>query len=174
MNPNTLFSIKNISCGYKIKNKSHQICFANSLEFKKGCFSAIIGSNGSGKSTFLKSLSRQLNLLDGEIYLDGKLLTEYSVSQLAKKIAIVLTDRPSTGYLCVYEVIALGRYPYRSFFGQLSNNDKIQIEKALYQTKLEKLAYQKASTLSDGEFRRLMTARAIAQESEIILLDEKK
>lgn len=131
-----------------------------------------MGKNGSGKSTLLATLSGALRPVNGKIEIHGSELSKYSPAARSQLLSIVLTDRPDTGYLTLYETVALGRSSRVSFSGRLRPSDKAIIEQALTETGLIQLAHRRAGDLSDGEFRRLMVARAIAQQTPVMLLDE--
>ena len=120
------------------------------------CF---LGSNGVGKSTLLRTLAGVQPPLNGKVLLDKKPLHSYSLTERAKKISLVLTDRTSGGNLSVFELIALGRHPHTSWTGNLSRKDYQKIEEAISLTHTEKLADQKVYTLSDGQRQKVMIAR---------------
>ena len=164
--------IDNLTVGYKEKNKIKIIANNISLNIKRGSFVAIIGKNGIGKSTLLKTISKVLKQLNGSITINGKNINEYSYRELAKTISLVLTERLPESQLTVLELIALGRQPHTNWIDTLSKIDIEKIEWAIKETNLEKLRDNRIDELSDGQLQRVLIARALAQDTEIIILDE--
>lgn len=142
------------------------------IELEQGKILTLIGPNGAGKSTILKSITRQLPLIGGCVYLAGKSLTQWPARELAKQAAVVLTDRIRPELMTCSEVVAMGRYPYTNMFGKLMPEDVAAVERALDRVHGRELAQQDFATLSDGQRQRIMLARAICQEPQIIILDE--
>ncbi len=137
-----------------------------------GEISAIIGINGIGKSTLLRTVGKVQPKLSGTIYLNDKNLKDYNALELASKISVVLTEPLASKNLTVLELISLGRQPYTNWIGKLSNKDKAKIQEAIAMVELAELQYKKCHELSDGQLQRVMIARALAQDTAIILLDE--
>ena len=133
---------------------------------------SIVGVNGIGKSTLLRTLANMQPALNGIVYLNNKKVSDYSSFQLANTISIVLTEAPSSKNLSVLELITLGRHPYTNWIGTLSENDKKIIQNAIDITEIEDLVNYKCMELSDGQLQRVMIARALAQDTPLILLDE--
>lgn len=142
------------------------------LHVKKGEILTLIGPNGVGKSTILKSIIRQLSLIAGTVSVDGKELSAYAPKELAKKMAIVMTERIHPERYTCYDVVATGRYPYTGKMGMLQKEDEEKIEEAMRQVQVEALRDQDFERISDGQRQRVMLARAICQEPEILVLDE--
>lgn len=142
------------------------------LTVRRGEILTLIGPNGSGKSTILKSLIRQLRLIAGVVVLDGKPIAKWSGSELARKLSIVMTERVKPAWMSCWEVVATGRYPYTGRMGILSPEDRAKVDDALRLVHAEDLANRPFERISDGQRQRLMLARAICQEPEIIVLDE--
>ena len=142
------------------------------LHVKKGEILTLIGPNGVGKSTILKSIIRQLSLIAGTVSVDGKELSSYAPKELAKKMAIVMTERIHPERYTCYDVVATGRYPYTGKMGMLQKEDEEKIEEAMRQVQVEALGSQDFERISDGQRQRVMLARAICQEPEILVLDE--
>ena len=159
---------ENLTIGY---NKKPLIKDIN-IAVKRGEIVTLIGPNGAGKSTLLKSLSRQLEPIEGSVYLDDKKLSEMSGSDLSKKVAILFTDRIKGEMMNCYDVVATGRYPYTGYFGVLSSKDKEIVENTMKLVKVEELREKDFKKISDGQRQRIMLARALCQEPEIVLLDE--
>lgn len=142
------------------------------LEALKGQLICLLGPNGSGKSTILRSLSGLLAPVHGTIYLKGQLLPQLKLNELAKTLAVVLTERISPGLMTVFEIAAMGRYPYTGFFGRLSESDINKTWEALRLVNAENIAERYFNELSDGERQKALLARALVQEPELIVLDE--
>ena len=142
------------------------------FQVSKGKLVALVGANGIGKSTLLRTLAKIQEPLFGEILLQNKLLHSYSNAALAKEISLVLTEQLPSKNLTVIELIALGRQPYTNWIGNLSTYDHSIIKNALKKTNLEELKDRKCYTLSDGQLQKVMIARALAQDTSMIILDE--
>ena len=142
------------------------------MDIEKGEIVSLIGPNGSGKSTILKSIASQLLPVSGSILLSGQSLTEVEGRDLAKRRAVVLTERIKTELLTCYDVVASGRYPYTGRFGQLTEKDEEKVEEAIGLMNAKTLGPRLFSTLSDGQKQRVLFARALAQEPELLILDE--
>lgn len=162
------FHTDRLSVGYDGKALIHDI----SIGIDKGKILTLIGPNGAGKSTILKSITRQLETICGTAYIDNRNISRYSAKEMAKKSAVVLTDRIRPELMTCAEVVAMGRYPYTNFFGKLTPTDVDKVERALARVHALELAGQDFTTLSDGQRQRVLLARAICQEPEIIILDE--
>ncbi len=163
-----LLETKNLSIGYGDKVLHSKL----NLSLEKGSVTAILGVNGSGKSTLIKTLSGFISPLHGEIFINDKNINSYSKTELASLLSVVLTDREINGGLRVEEVVAMGRYPYTNFFGQLTTNDNNIIAAALNNVGITHLRNTFIAELSDGERQKVMIAKSLAQEAEIIILDE--
>lgn len=133
---------------------------------------AIVGVNGIGKSTLLRTLGNVQPKLSGEIGLKGKSLELYRSNELATEISLVLTEPIASKNLTVLELISLGRQPYTNWIGSLSNTDKEKIKTAIIMVDLKELQHKKCYELSDGQLQKVMIARAVAQDTSIMLLDE--
>lgn len=137
-----------------------------------GRLTCLIGTNGVGKSTLLRTLAAFQPALSGEVLIDGKPITQYSRRELARKIGVVLTERTASGTLTAFEVAAMGRSPYTGFFGTLSTADRQTVTDSLRLVGIESLAQRSIATLSDGERQKVMIAKALAQQTSVIFLDE--
>ena len=142
------------------------------LEVIKGHVVCLLGPNGSGKSTILKTLSALLSPVKGAIYLHGEKLPEIKRRALAKMLAVVLTERFNAGYLSAFDVAAMGRYPHTGFLGGLKEKDREEVWSCLRMVHAEDIAMRIYNELSDGEKQKILLARALAQEPELIILDE--
>lgn len=133
----------------------------------------LFGPNGAGKSTLMRTLAGFIPPLAGEIVMDdGRNLAQLSARQRARTIGVVLTDRPDIRNITVRELVAMGRQPYTNFLGTLTKTDRQAVEEAISMTGIEDLASRDMHTLSDGERQKAMIAKALAQQTPVILLDE--
>ena len=139
---------------------------------RAGQILALIGPNGAGKSTILKSISRQLAPLAGTVFLQGKALTELPRQQLAQTMSILMTQRLETEWMRCIDVVESGRYPYTGRLGILSDDDRNIAQEALRLVHGEALAQRDFRQLSDGQRQRILLAKAICQEPEVLILDE--
>ena len=162
------FELSNLSVGYNKKTLIHDIC----LDIKKGEIVTLIGPNGAGKSTILKSITRQLEIIGGQVMFDSEEIRSISYKDLSTKMAVVLTDRLKTELLTCHDIVATGRYPYTGRLGILSHEDEDKVDKALAMVNAQELGNRDFNAISDGQKQRILLARAICQEPEIIILDE--
>ncbi|MET7027793.1 ABC transporter ATP-binding protein [Sediminicola luteus] len=172
IDPHIAISTKDLTIGYQ--NKKERISIAKDVIFslQQGELTAIVGINGIGKSTLLRTIGRVQPKLAGEILLDGNELESYDPLALASKISVVLTEPIASKNLTVLELISLGRQPYTNWIGTLTNLDKEKIVKAINMVQIEDLQHKKCYELSDGQLQKVMIARALAQDTNIMLLDE--
>ena len=143
-----------------------------SLQAERGRILAFIGPNGAGKSTLLKTLAGQLAAQSGAVLLDGKTLTTYTPNARARKLALMLPHMARTELTTCFDVAAAGRYPYTGRLGILSDEDKQQVRDALHLVQADELAARDFTKISDGQRQRVLLARAVCQQPEILLLDE--
>jgi len=142
------------------------------LAIEKGKFIALLGKNGIGKSTLLRTVSKVQNQLAGDVFLNDKNLNEFSNKELATNLSLVLTERLPESQLTVFELIALGRQPYTNWIDTLSEIDIEKINVAIQLTEVEHLKDHRFYELSDGQLQRVLIARALAQDTDVIILDE--
>ena len=161
-----LLTTQNLSIGYHNKVLHASL----SLALKKNNLVGLIGQNGVGKSTLIRTLIGLQPKLAGMIYFDDQPVEDYS--GLAKSISIVLTGKPETLNLSVVELLALGRHPYTGWLGYLKSDDKKKIEEALSLMEINYIANKKLFELSDGQLQKAMIARALAQDTDVMILDE--
>ncbi len=162
-------TLSHLSVGYKV---GHAVVSDINLTLQSGKLASLIGANGVGKSTLLKTLTGFLPKLEGSLLLDGKDISEFSQRALARQISIVLTQKPDVQNLTVEEIVGLGRSPYTGFFGKLHANDQQIVDESITAVGIEKLKNRMIQTLSDGERQKVMIAKALAQQTPIIFLDE--
>ncbi len=142
------------------------------IDLNKGEILCLLGPNGCGKSTILKTITDHIKLIDGSITVLGRDLNALPNKDRAKEMSVVLTERIAPDLMTAEEVVATGRYPYTNHFGKLTNEDKKIINESIETVDGEKLKYKEFQSLSDGEKQRVMIARAICQQSDIMVLDE--
>lgn len=164
----TLISADRLSVGYGRK------VIVNGIEFevKQGEILTLIGPNGAGKSTVLKTIAGYLKRLDGTVMVGNRDMLEFSEKEMAKRLSVVLTERISPELMTCREVVETGRYPYTGSFGLLTEKDRAVVEKAIEKVSMQDYADVDFSSVSDGQRQRVMLARAICQEPEILILDE--
>lgn len=167
-----ILETKGLEIGYFNKKKVLSIAKEINIEINKPKFISLIGKNGIGKSTLIRTLSNTQEIINGEIKIDGKTINSYTNKELSKKIAIVLTEKIPPNNLNVYNLIALGRQQYTNWIGKLTDEDKIEINNAIEACNIQNLVSHKINALSDGQYQKVMIARAIAQQTEMIFLDE--
>ncbi|MBQ8782136.1 MAG: ABC transporter ATP-binding protein [Oscillospiraceae bacterium] len=164
----TIISADGLSVGYGRKVIVDGIEF----EVKQGEILTLIGPNGAGKSTVLKTIAGYLKRLDGTVMVGNRDMLEFSEKEMAKKLSVVLTERISPELMTCREVVETGRYPYTGSFGLLTEKDRAVVENAIEKVSMQDYADVDFSSVSDGQRQRVMLARAICQEPEILILDE--
>lgn len=165
---NYYFKMDHLSVGYNKKALIHDIC----IGIKKGEIVTLIGPNGSGKSTILKSITRQLQIIGGKVYFDDQNLTSFSFRNLSTRMAVVLTERMKPELMTCHDIVATGRYPYTGRLGLLTREDEEKVEEAMRAVHAQELGSRDFNNISDGQRQRVLLARAICQEPDIIILDE--
>jgi len=143
-----------------------------SMHVEAGEIVLLLGENGSGKSTLIKTIAGLIEPLSGELMFQQRDLKQWNRKQLAKEMALVLTDQSYQALLSVEEFVAFGRYPFTNWLGQLKKEDIKQIQDSLTACELQTLRHKKMDALSDGERQRVFLARAIAQQAQLLILDE--
>lgn len=160
--------LRDLSVGYHGKALISHINFS----VRRGEIITLIGPNGSGKSTILRSVIRQLQTIAGTVTIAEKDLQAYSLRELAGKQAALLTEQRKTEWMSCFDVAAAGRYPHTGRFGRLTGQDRKKVADALCAVHAEDIADRDFNRVSDGQKQRILLARAICQEPEIIVLDE--
>lgn len=138
----------------------------------KGTMACLVGANGVGKSTLMRTLSGFQPALRGEVRIDGKPIGEYSPRELSEKIGVVLTERNTAAELTVEEVVGIGRIPYTNFWGTMTPADRQAVDEAIALVDIGPLRKKRIGRVSDGERQKVMIAKALAQQTDVILLDE--
>jgi len=173
-NPDEKVSLKaeDLSIGYWHGREALFVARQINFALEKGQLTGIVGVNGIGKSTLLRTLAGIQPVLSGNILLDGNSLEALKERERSRAISVVLTDPIPTRNLSVLELISLGRQPYTNWIGRLSREDRLRIGSAMETVGLLPIQYKKCYELSDGQLQKVLIARAIAQDTEIVLLDE--
>lgn len=161
-------SLKELTAGYASRTVIRDLSFS----FYEGEVTVLIGANGAGKSTVLRTIAGLLPPLSGQVLIGGKDLRKMPLPERAKAMSFVSTERPDTGFFTCFEIAAAGRYPYTGRFGRLRASDKEIVKGALSSVGAETLSDRLFTEISDGQKQKVLLARAIAQETGIMLLDE--
>ncbi len=162
------FETHDLSVGYSGRPLIEKI----NLSIEKGRILTLIGPNGSGKSTILKTITKHLEKIAGVVTIENDNISKWSNKELAKRLSIMLTERIDPELMTCEQVVAMGRYPYTNHFGSLTPGDRQVVEESLHMVRAEELAERPFTDISDGQRQRIMLARAICQQPEIIVLDE--
>lgn len=169
---NTALDIRQLTIGYASKGNTSVVASGINASLGKGELVALIGRNGAGKSTLLRTLAAYNRPLEGTIAYDGADIGTLSMQQLAKRMAVVLTDTSSVANMSVSELVSLGRTPYTNFLGVLTADDKAVVAQAMETMGITQFAHRDIAALSDGERQKCMIAKALAQQTPVIMLDE--
>lgn len=161
-----------LSTGYRSGKRTYTVSTDIDASLRGGELTSLLGPNGAGKSTLLKTLSGFLPPLAGEVRIDGVSIHSYSGAELSRKIGVVLTERPAVISMTVEEMVAIGRSPYTGFRGRLSEDDRQMVERAMQLIGVADMRSRAVDTLSDGERQKVMIAKALAQDTPVIYLDE--
>lgn len=167
-----ILSTSNLSIGYQSKKEKTTVADNLNIKLEKGKLVSLVGGNGIGKSTLLRTLTGIQKPLSGTVTLNGKEVHHYEPLALAKHLSLVLTEKLPSSNLTVFELIALGRQPYTNWLGKLSEEDLEKINQAIVLTHIEHLVNKKYYEISDGQFQIVLIARALAQNTPLIILDE--
>ncbi|MDC8003686.1 ABC transporter ATP-binding protein [Aureisphaera galaxeae] len=163
---------KALAIGYTSKKQRSVIAEGIQFQFSEGELVGLVGANGIGKSTLLRTLSGMQKALDGDVSILKRPLSSFPPAALATQLSVVLTEAPSSKNLSVTEFISLGRQPHTNWLGRLSEKDREMILWAMEQTDTLEIRERKCFELSDGQMQRVAIARALAQDTPLIILDE--
>lgn len=168
-----LLQTRDLSIGYTQRLWSPKVIAQNlNVRLDAGQFACLIGPNGAGKSTLLRTIAGMQRPLQGSVRLQGDEIRSLAAGELATRLSIVLTERISAGMMTAYALVALGRYPYTDWTGRLTSADEQAVRRAIEAVDGAHLAERQINELSDGERQKIMIARALAQDTPLILLDE--
>ena len=168
----TILETQSLSIGYSPKGKSNVIASDLNLMLRSGKLIALIGENGIGKSTFLRTLTGIQKPLSGTVLLNGKPIEKFNPLELAQQLSVVLTEKLPPSNLTVSELVALGRQPYTNWIGTLTQEDRVKINEAIALAEIGPFRDKKHYEISDGQLQKVLIARAIAQDTPLIILDE--
>ena len=168
MNQRPAIEVHNLSIGYPDREVARGISFS----IGRGEVVALLGRNGCGKSTLLQTVTGTLPSLGGRVLINGRELNEISRRQMAREVSVVVTDNARDSYLSVLETVELGRHPYTGFLGSMSAADHRIVDEAIASVGCRHLSGRNVGTLSDGERQKVSIARALAQDTPVMLLDE--
>ena len=167
-----ILNTSSLSIGYHSKSQQLVIAENLNLSLNSGQLISLVGANGIGKSTLLRTLTGIQKPLKGAVFLSDKNLRDYQTIELAQNLSLVLTEKLPPSNLTVFELIALGRQPYTNWLGNLSAEDYEKINQAIALTHIEHLVSKKHHEISDGQLQIVLIARALAQDTPLIILDE--
>jgi iron complex transport system ATP-binding protein len=168
----TILSTSNLSIGYQSKKEKNIIAENLNLTFEEGKLISLVGGNGIGKSTLLRTITGIQKPLAGTVMLKEKEIHLYDSLSLAQNLSLVLTEKLPPSNLTVFELIALGRQPYTNWLGKLSKEDLEKINQAILLTRVEHLIDKRHHEISDGQLQIVLIARALSQDTPLIILDE--
>lgn len=171
-NQHIILKTENLSIGYTSKKSDILVAKNINIQLNKGELVGLVGANGIGKSTLLRTITKVQKPLSGSIFIDGHNLNQINQLDLAKSLSLVLTEPIASKNLSVLELVALGRQPYTNWIGSLSTKDKAIINQALELINIQNLKDKKCFELSDGQLQKVLIARAMAQDTNLIILDE--
>ncbi len=164
---------KSLAIGYPEKKGDPNVILANlNLEVHEGQVVCILGPNGSGKSTLLRTVSGIQSALEGTVDVLDQEVNTHGHKKLARLLSVVLTDRIDVRNLTVFQLVSMGRYPHNDWLGRLTDKDKEIVERSISQVNLKDFIHRDVDELSDGEQQRVMIAKALAQDTPLIILDE--
>jgi iron complex transport system ATP-binding protein len=168
----SVLSTQHLTIGYRKKGTENVIQHDLNLRLESGKLVGLIGPNGSGKTTLLRTIAGLLKPIDGKILIDDKHLLLLSQHEKALNVSFVLTEKVDIANADVFDMVSFGRFPYNNWRGNLSEEDRKKVFQALQMVRMETMIHRLVSELSDGERQRVMIAKALAQDTPIILLDE--
>lgn len=164
--------LKDLTIGYIGRRQTHVVQRNINASIHAAELTCLLGANGIGKSTLLRTLSAFLPPLEGKVFVDEQDIRTLTPNQLSRQISVVLTEKPDLQNMSVRDLVAMGRSPYTGFWGRLSDDDEAVVTTALQQVGIQALERRPVTTLSDGERQKAMIAKALAQQTPVIYLDE--
>ncbi len=164
--------LSDLGIGYLTKHGIRQVAEHINGVIRSGELTCLLGANGVGKSTLLRTLSAFQPKTAGEIFIEGREITDYTDKELSRRIGVVLTEKPDVRNMSVRELVSLGRSPYTGFWGTYSKEDLVIVDESIALVGIESLSSRMIHTLSDGERQKVMIAKALAQQTPVIYLDE--
>lgn len=164
--------LKNLGIGYPTKHGVRTVAEGIDGTIRSGELTCLLGANGVGKSTLLRTLSAFQPKIKGNVFIEGREISDYSDKKLSKLIGVVLTEKPDVRNMRVRELVSLGRSPYTGFWGTYSKEDLRIVDEAISLVGIDSLSRRMVHTLSDGERQKVMIAKALAQQTPVIYLDE--
>lgn len=164
--------LRHLDIGYTHRGRTTVVARHLDAEARPGELTCLIGGNGVGKSTLLRTMAAFQPALGGEVWMDGRPLALMSASERARRVSVVTSEAPRLSHTTVEELVAMGRAPYTGFWGRLSGADHAVVREALREVELLGLSHRRADAISDGERQKAMIARALAQRTPLMLLDE--
>lgn len=168
----TTIELTDATIGYKARRQTKVVATGINGAFRAGELVSLIGRNGSGKSTLLRSIAGFQPLLAGHIMQEGRDIETYSIQERARLLSIVTPHAKPAPDMRVYDLVAMGRSPYTGFWGTLGEEDKAIIDRSIRMVGMEQMCQRTVTTLSDGERQKALIAKAIAQETPVVVLDE--
>jgi len=171
-NPTHILTTQDLSIGYKNGRSDNTLMRGLQLNIPQGKFIALLGANGVGKSTLIRTLANLQAPLKGKVLLNGKDTNTYGAKEFARKVSLVLTDPVQSGNLNVNELVQMGRYPFTNWTGKLMPSDHEKVEHAINLCAIAYLKEANITEISDGQLQKAMIARALAQDGNLMLLDE--
>jgi len=167
-----ILTTSDLSIGYKNGKSENILMEGLNLEIPHGKFIALLGANGVGKSTLIRTLANLQKALHGKVFLKEKEIKEYGSKEFARQVSLVLTDPVQSGNLNVMELVEMGRYPFTNWTGKLMTSDHEKVENAIHLCAISYLKEANLAEISDGQLQKAMIARALAQDGDLMLLDE--
>ena len=167
-----MIRLDHLSIGHKHGSHTVEVASRLSASCLPGTLTCLVGRNGTGKSTLLRTIARFIPPLSGSVSINGRDAQRYSTAEFARLVSVVLTSRTHGRNITVAELVALGRTPYTGFWGSLTASDSAAVEESMRLVGIAHLAQRRVATLSDGERQKAMVAKALAQHTPIMLLDE--
>ena len=164
--------LRDLGIGYQTKQGVKTVAEHLNGAIRSGELTCLLGANGVGKSTLLRTLSAFQPKTAGDIFIEGRELDSYTDKELSRRIGVVLTEKPDVRNMSVRELVSLGRSPYTGFWGSYSKEDLQIVDEAIALVGIEALSQRMVHTLSDGERQKVMIAKALAQQTPVIYLDE--